>query len=160
MGALHPLPPRPLQMPCLLLGREDSVLSYETVTQMEGEPWQRALAQTPWPGSAPPLPPQPPPDSDLCPRLTPTLSSVHYARPIIILGPTKDRANDDLLSEFPDKFGSCVPRECRALGGSGGWGVGPKGSQAEPLLNTGVLRQGCCSATLMSTGTIPGQGLG
>uniref|UniRef100_G1NY63 Discs large MAGUK scaffold protein 4 n=1 Tax=Myotis lucifugus TaxID=59463 RepID=G1NY63_MYOLU len=50
-------------------GREDSVLSYETVTQME----------------------------------------VHYARPIIILGPTKDRANDDLLSEFPDKFGSCVP---------------------------------------------------
>ncbi|KAH0626076.1 hypothetical protein JD844_000806, partial [Phrynosoma platyrhinos] len=36
---------------------------------------------------------------------------VHYARPIIILGPTKDRVNDDLLSEFPDKFGSCVPRE-------------------------------------------------
>uniref|UniRef100_A0A8C9V9A7 Discs large MAGUK scaffold protein 4 n=1 Tax=Scleropages formosus TaxID=113540 RepID=A0A8C9V9A7_SCLFO len=29
--------------------------------------------------------------------------------PIIILGPTKDRINDDLLSEFPDKFGSCVP---------------------------------------------------
>ncbi|ELK03786.1 Disks large like protein 4 [Pteropus alecto] len=57
----------------LLLGREDSVLSYETVTQME----------------------------------------VHYARPIIILGPTKDRANDDLLSEFPDKFGSCVPHTTR-----------------------------------------------
>lgn len=37
---------------------------------------------------------------------------VHYARPIIILGPVKDRVNDDLLSEFPDKFGSCVPREC------------------------------------------------
>ncbi|XP_041034666.1 disks large homolog 4-like [Carcharodon carcharias] len=36
---------------------------------------------------------------------------VHYARPIIILGPTKDRVNDDLLSEFPDKFGSCVPRD-------------------------------------------------
>lgn len=52
---------------------------------------------------------------------------MHYARPIIILGPTKDRANDDLLSEFPDKFGSCVPRECRALGGQWGWGVGPKG---------------------------------
>ncbi|KAG8147524.1 hypothetical protein E2320_023053, partial [Naja naja] len=52
-------------------GREDAVLSYETVVQME----------------------------------------VHYARPIIILGPTKDRVNDDLLSEFPDKFGSCVPRE-------------------------------------------------
>lgn len=42
-------------MPCLLLGREDSVLSYETVTQMEGEPWQRALAQPPPP--ALPLPP-------------------------------------------------------------------------------------------------------
>uniref|UniRef100_A0A452UGW6 Discs large MAGUK scaffold protein 4 n=1 Tax=Ursus maritimus TaxID=29073 RepID=A0A452UGW6_URSMA len=66
-------PQSPSQMPCLPLGREDSVLSYETVTQME----------------------------------------VHYARPIIILGPTKDRANDDLLSEFPDKFGSCVPHTTR-----------------------------------------------
>ncbi|XP_043932633.1 disks large homolog 4 isoform X2 [Protopterus annectens] len=53
--------------------REECVLSYETVTQME----------------------------------------VHYARPIIILGPTKDRVNDDLLSEFPDKFGSCVPHTTR-----------------------------------------------
>lgn len=40
-----------------------------------------------------------------------SLSSVDYARPVIILGPTKDRVNDDLLSDFPDKFGSCVPRE-------------------------------------------------
>uniref|UniRef100_A0A8D0HL87 Discs large MAGUK scaffold protein 4 n=1 Tax=Sphenodon punctatus TaxID=8508 RepID=A0A8D0HL87_SPHPU len=38
---------------------------------------------------------------------------MHYARPIIILGPTKDRVNDDLLSEFPDKFGSCVPHTTR-----------------------------------------------
>uniref|UniRef100_A0A8C1U2W2 Discs, large homolog 4a (Drosophila) n=1 Tax=Cyprinus carpio TaxID=7962 RepID=A0A8C1U2W2_CYPCA len=38
---------------------------------------------------------------------------VHYARPIIILGPVKDRVNDDLLSEFPDKFGSCVPHTTR-----------------------------------------------
>ncbi|XP_051900672.1 disks large homolog 4 isoform X1 [Pristis pectinata] len=53
--------------------REDRVLSYEAVLQME----------------------------------------VHYARPIIILGPTKDRVNDDLLSEFPDKFGSCVPHTTR-----------------------------------------------
>uniref|UniRef100_A0A8D3CXD1 Discs, large homolog 4a (Drosophila) n=1 Tax=Scophthalmus maximus TaxID=52904 RepID=A0A8D3CXD1_SCOMX len=37
----------------------------------------------------------------------------HYARPIIILGPVKDRINDDLLSEFPDKFGSCVPHTTR-----------------------------------------------
>jgi hypothetical protein len=34
-----------------------------------------------------------------------------YTRPIIILGPLKDRINDDLISEFPEKFGSCVPRE-------------------------------------------------
>lgn len=54
-------------------GREDVVLSYETVIHME----------------------------------------VHYARPIIILGPGKDRVNDDLLSEFPDKFGSCVPHTTR-----------------------------------------------
>ncbi|XP_039533491.1 disks large homolog 2 isoform X17 [Pimephales promelas] len=34
---------------------------------------------------------------------------INYARPVIILGPMKDRVNDDLISEFPDKFGSCVP---------------------------------------------------
>lgn len=38
--------------------------------------------------------------------------AVHYARPVIILGPMKDRVNDDLISEFPHKFGSCVPRKC------------------------------------------------
>ena len=37
--------------------------------------------------------------------------SVKYMRPVIILGPLKDRINDDLISEFPDKFGSCVPRK-------------------------------------------------
>lgn len=37
--------------------------------------------------------------------------TVQYARPVIILGPLKDRINDDLISEFPDKFGSCVPRK-------------------------------------------------
>ena len=36
---------------------------------------------------------------------------VNYARPVIILGPMKDRINDDLISEFPEKFGSCVPRK-------------------------------------------------
>lgn len=52
-----------------------------------------------------------------------SFSPVHYARPIIILGPTKDRVNDDLLSEFPDKFGSCVPRrssEAQSKPGQGG----------------------------------------
>uniref|UniRef100_A0AAX7VV49 Discs, large homolog 3 (Drosophila) n=1 Tax=Astatotilapia calliptera TaxID=8154 RepID=A0AAX7VV49_ASTCA len=39
--------------------------------------------------------------------------SVHYTRPVIILGPMKDRINDDLISEFPHKFGSCVPHTTR-----------------------------------------------
>ncbi|XP_076130637.1 disks large homolog 2 isoform X6 [Alosa pseudoharengus] len=38
---------------------------------------------------------------------------ITYARPVIILGPMKDRVNDDLISEFPDKFGSCVPHTTR-----------------------------------------------
>ncbi|XP_034461576.1 disks large homolog 2 isoform X21 [Hippoglossus hippoglossus] len=38
---------------------------------------------------------------------------ISYARPVIILGPMKDRINDDLISEFPDKFGSCVPHTTR-----------------------------------------------
>ncbi|PVD18358.1 hypothetical protein C0Q70_20907 [Pomacea canaliculata] len=36
-----------------------------------------------------------------------------YTRPVIILGPLKDRINDDLISEFPDKFGSCIPHTTR-----------------------------------------------
>ncbi|XP_070693218.1 disks large homolog 3 isoform X3 [Pempheris klunzingeri] len=43
---------------------------------------------------------------------------IHYTRPVIILGPMKDRVNDDLISEFPHKFGSCVPREFTATNGS------------------------------------------
>uniref|UniRef100_A0A8C8E159 Discs, large homolog 2 (Drosophila) n=1 Tax=Oryzias sinensis TaxID=183150 RepID=A0A8C8E159_9TELE len=38
---------------------------------------------------------------------------IDYARPVIILGPMKDRINEDLISEFPDKFGSCVPHTTR-----------------------------------------------
>uniref|UniRef100_A0A8C5H7P8 Disks large homolog 2-like n=1 Tax=Gouania willdenowi TaxID=441366 RepID=A0A8C5H7P8_GOUWI len=38
---------------------------------------------------------------------------ISYARPIIILGPMKDRINDDLISEFPEQFGSCVPHTTR-----------------------------------------------
>nr|BAK23256.1 discs large 1 [Gryllus bimaculatus] len=38
---------------------------------------------------------------------------IQYTRPVIILGPLKDRVNDDLISEFPDKFGSCVPHTTR-----------------------------------------------
>ncbi|XP_065363629.1 disks large 1 tumor suppressor protein isoform X3 [Calliphora vicina] len=39
--------------------------------------------------------------------------SINYTRPVIILGPLKDRINDDLISEYPDKFGSCVPHTTR-----------------------------------------------
>ncbi|XP_034035388.1 discs large homolog 1-like protein isoform X1 [Thalassophryne amazonica] len=37
----------------------------------------------------------------------------NYTRPVIVLGPMKDRINDDLISEFPNKFGSCVPHTTR-----------------------------------------------
>uniref|UniRef100_H2ZDM4 Uncharacterized protein n=1 Tax=Ciona savignyi TaxID=51511 RepID=H2ZDM4_CIOSA len=36
-----------------------------------------------------------------------------YTRPVVILGPFKDRINDDLIAEYPDKFGSCVPHTTR-----------------------------------------------
>ncbi|XP_054978481.1 disks large homolog 2 isoform X11 [Sorex araneus] len=42
-----------------------------------------------------------------------TRQEITYTRPVIILGPMKDRINDDLISEFPDKFGSCVPHTTR-----------------------------------------------
>ncbi|XP_074917860.1 disks large homolog 2 isoform X3 [Chelonoidis abingdonii] len=42
-----------------------------------------------------------------------TRQEINYTRPVIILGPIKDRLNDDLISEFPDKFGSCVPHTTR-----------------------------------------------
>lgn len=34
---------------------------------------------------------------------------INYVRPVIILGPLKDQINDDLITDFPDRFGSCVP---------------------------------------------------
>nr|XP_028587805.1 disks large homolog 1 isoform X4 [Podarcis muralis] len=42
-----------------------------------------------------------------------TQQEVNYTRPVIVLGPMKDRINDDLISEFPDEFGSCVPHTTR-----------------------------------------------
>uniref|UniRef100_A0AAY4EB83 Discs large homolog 1-like protein n=1 Tax=Denticeps clupeoides TaxID=299321 RepID=A0AAY4EB83_9TELE len=47
--------------------------------------------------------------SDMFPDMTGSV----YTRPVIVLGPAKDRVNDDLISEFPDKFGSCVPHTTR-----------------------------------------------
>ncbi|CAB4065528.1 DLG1 [Lepeophtheirus salmonis] len=38
---------------------------------------------------------------------------IEYTRPVIVLGPLKDRINDDLISEYPDQFGSCVPHTTR-----------------------------------------------
>uniref|UniRef100_A0A3Q2E3C4 Disks large homolog 1 n=1 Tax=Cyprinodon variegatus TaxID=28743 RepID=A0A3Q2E3C4_CYPVA len=55
-------------------------------------------------------------DSESSSFLKPTsayLSQVNYTRPVIVLGPMKDRVNDDLISEFPEKFGSCVPHTTR-----------------------------------------------
>jgi len=80
-------------------GQEDTILSYEPVIRQESE-WNHFSA------------------SDWILRFLSwmyshflILSPVHYTRPVIILGPMKDRVNDDLISEFPHKFGSCVPRE-------------------------------------------------
>jgi len=38
---------------------------------------------------------------------------IEYTRPVIVLGPLKDRINDDLISEYPESFGSCVPHTTR-----------------------------------------------
>ena len=40
---------------------------------------------------------------------------LQFTRPVIILGPLKDKINDDLINEFPDKFGSCVPRKSSSV---------------------------------------------
>ncbi|KAF7205670.1 disks large homolog 2 isoform X2 [Nothobranchius furzeri] len=40
---------------------------------------------------------------------------INYARPVIILGPMKDRINGDLMAGFPHKFGSCVPHTTRPM---------------------------------------------
>ncbi|XP_065204997.1 disks large 1 tumor suppressor protein isoform X3 [Planococcus citri] len=42
-----------------------------------------------------------------------TQVQIEYTRPVIILGPLKDRINDDLISEFPQQFASCVPHTTR-----------------------------------------------
>lgn len=39
---------------------------------------------------------------------------INYARPIIILGPLKEKINENLIFEYPQKFGSCVPHTTRA----------------------------------------------
>ncbi|XP_058804324.1 disks large 1 tumor suppressor protein-like isoform X2 [Phymastichus coffea] len=39
--------------------------------------------------------------------------NITFARPVVILGPLKDKINDDLISQYPEKFGSCVPHTTR-----------------------------------------------
>ncbi|XP_050549103.1 disks large homolog 1-like isoform X2 [Daktulosphaira vitifoliae] len=41
--------------------------------------------------------------------------SITYSRPVIIVGIYKDRINDNLISEYPDEFGSCVPHTSREI---------------------------------------------
>jgi len=36
--------------------------------------------------------------------------SINYSRPVIVVGIYKDKINDHLISEYPEEFGSCVPR--------------------------------------------------
>lgn len=36
--------------------------------------------------------------------------TINYSRPVIVVGIYKDKINDHLISEYPDEFGSCVPR--------------------------------------------------
>lgn len=43
-----------------------------------------------------------------------TQVEIDYVRPVVILGPLKERINDDLISEYPERFGSCVPHTTRA----------------------------------------------
>ncbi|XP_031783995.1 disks large 1 tumor suppressor protein isoform X10 [Nasonia vitripennis] len=40
--------------------------------------------------------------------------TIDFTRPVIILGPIKDKINDDLITEYPEKFSSCVPHTTRA----------------------------------------------
>ena len=55
-------------------------------------------------------------DSDIGPVVSYELVQeieIDYTRPVVILGPLKDRVNDELISEYPDRFGSCVPHTTR-----------------------------------------------
>ena len=40
---------------------------------------------------------------------------INYMRPIVILGPLKDRIMEDLVGDYPEKFGVCIPRESTAV---------------------------------------------
>ncbi|OON22247.1 PDZ/DHR/GLGF domain protein [Opisthorchis viverrini] len=46
--------------------------------------------------------------------ITVTPVQLSFARPVVILGHMKDRLADELLSEYPDRFGTAVPYTTRA----------------------------------------------
>lgn len=94
-------------------GQEDTILSYEPVIRQESKWIIFCISFFFWSNHF-----------GFCPALVLTFAAsllpvVHYTRPVIILGPMKDRVNDDLISEFPHKFGSCVPREFTDTDGLG-----------------------------------------
>lgn len=41
--------------------------------------------------------------------------TINYSRPVIVVGIYKDKINDHLISEYPEEFGSCVPRNAYNL---------------------------------------------
>ncbi|XP_014238798.1 disks large 1 tumor suppressor protein-like [Trichogramma pretiosum] len=52
-------------------------------------------------------------DDEIIPYLEVIEIPLKQRRPIIILGPIKDQINDDLISEYPEKFESCIPHTTR-----------------------------------------------
>jgi len=40
---------------------------------------------------------------------------IDYVRPIVILGPMKDRILEDLIQDQPQKFGVCIPRKSKII---------------------------------------------
>ncbi len=40
-----------------------------------------------------------------------TSSQTAHTRPVVILGDLKDNLTEDLLTDFPDSFGTCIPRK-------------------------------------------------
>ena len=40
-----------------------------------------------------------------------TEQDINYMRPIVILGPKKDQIMEDLVQDYPQRFGVCIPRK-------------------------------------------------
>ncbi|XP_065325166.1 disks large 1 tumor suppressor protein-like isoform X2 [Gordionus sp. m RMFG-2023] len=44
-----------------------------------------------------------------------TLKPIPYKRPIILLGPLKDRIGDELIQKYPETFANCIPHTTRTM---------------------------------------------